>query len=285
MKLTKTKKAEVIQSLMNHQQIRRNIIKQVNRQKSACAAFVAGQTGYNSWQDEKERRKNLDRAKAILKIMESNILPEKKEEQIDTILGVESTITAEQILEMTEGFTLVSRNSLEPYIELREVTEKHMIDDVQKLPICEWWCKEKGRSFLGLAILVGEIGDLSNYENPAKVWKRMGLAVMDGIRQGGLSKGSPAEDWIKHGYNKRRRSALWTISDCLLKTNGKDGQYKKLYDERKVMEHKRLKKQWIKEGNKENKYKPMHAHRRAQRFMEKRLLRDLWNAWNNKKIA
>ena len=119
-----------------------------------------------------------------------------------------------------------------------------------------------------MAIIVGEAGDLSNYENPAKLWKRLGLGPYEGKaastwrKAGGLS----AEQWIEVGYSPRRRSAMWTIGDALIK--GNDGAYKQLYDDRKAYEVER-----------DPKMSKMHAHRRAQRYMEKRLVRDLWQAW------
>ena len=73
---------------------------------------------------------------------------------------------------------------------------------------------------------------------------------------------------LVHGYSPRRRSVLWQVGDVLIKSN-RDGVYKKLYDERKIEEAK----------NPELKSK-MHIHRRAQRYMEKRLLVDMWEAWN-----
>jgi len=174
----------------------------------------------------------------------------------------------------------VTSEGLNSLIEYRLTLEKQMSQDAAKLPISNWWTDERGRGLLGLAIIIGEAGDLSGYENPAKLWKRFGVAVLDGARQGGLTKNAKAEEWIEHGYNKRRRSVLWTIGDTLLKTNGKTGRYKKIYDKRKEFENKRLKKEWIEQGKKEKTYKSMKAHRRAQRYMEKRLLRDLWNVWN-----
>jgi hypothetical protein len=106
---------------------------------------------------------------------------------------------------------------------------------------------------------------------------------MEGVRQGGLAKGSSAEQWIEHGYNKRRRSVVWTIGDSLIKTNkddkGDPGFYKKIYNERKEYETKNLTKTAKKA---KEKFKPIVVHRKAQRYMEKRLLRDLWNEWNKK---
>jgi hypothetical protein len=116
---------------------------------------------------------------------------------------------------------------------------------------------------LGLAVIVGVAGDLSNYSNPAKLWKRFGLAVIDGRAQ---RKVTNTEQAIAMGYSPMRRSAMWTIGDAVIKTQG---EYRELYLDRKMYEAER-----------DPEMSKMHCHRRAQRYMEKRLLRDLWRAWN-----
>lgn len=138
----------------------------------------------------------------------------------------------------------------------------------KQLPV---W-KEFGEGIRGfgaasLAVIVAEAGDLSDYATEAKLWKRMGVAVLDGVRQGGLSKSASAEAWIEHGYNRQRRSRMWNIGDALIKGN-RGGKYRTCYLARKEYELAR-----------EPDMAPIKAHRRAQRYMEKRLLRDLWRAW------
>lgn len=101
----------------------------------------------------------------------------------------------------------------------------------------------------------------------------MGVALVDGIRQGGLSKTASKDDWIDHGYNRQRRSRMWNIGDALIKSN-RDGRYRTIYLARKEYEITR-----------DPEMQPIKAHRRAQRYMEKRLLRDLWRAWRDERRA
>jgi hypothetical protein len=148
----------------------------------------------------------------------------------------------------------------------------------------------KGFGARSLAVIVGEAGDLSHYGNPAKLWKRMGLAVMAGIRQGGLRKTASAEDWIAHGYSARRRSFMFVIGDVLIKNQN---AYREVYLARKEIERAKAvaagltvapaakipakrKAEFMSDG---------HVHRRAQRYMEKRLLRDLWRSWRRANVA
>jgi hypothetical protein len=108
------------------------------------------------------------------------------------------------------------------------------------------------------------------------VWKRMGMAVIDGGRQRRVA-GDAA---LLHGYSPARRSIMWNIGACLIKAqvrSAKDeegnklastaiGPYGQLYIDRKAMEAERVD-------------SAAHAHNRAQRYVEKRLLRDMWKAW------
>ncbi len=85
-----------------------------------------------------------------------------------------------------------------------------------KLPISKWVDRPECRGFtlFGLAKIVGEAGNLLDYDGPAKLWKRMGCApfTKDGITRMGstwkLSKGLSAGDWEEFGYCPRRRSVF-----------------------------------------------------------------------------
>ena len=62
---------------------------------------------------------------------------------------------------------------------------------------------------------------------------------------------------------------MHVIGDCIVRANA--GKYRELYDARKILELEKL------QGGKTCK---IHAHKRAMRYMEKQLLRDLWVKWN-----
>lgn len=145
--------------------------------------------------------------------------------------------------------------------EERKRPEKTLEKLALQLPVWAWVKPINGFGKLGLAQIVAEAGDLSNYANPGKLWKRMGLAVIDGQAQRRVS-GAAALD---HNYAPERRSLMYCIGDSLIK---KDNPYRALYLERKAYEE-----------TKTPDATKMLWHRRAQRYMEKRLLRDLWRAW------
>jgi hypothetical protein len=115
----------------------------------------------------------------------------------------------------------------------------------------------KGFGDLNLAALIGECGDVAGYRNPSALWKRMGLAVINGERQ---RKCVDEDKALVHGYSPRRRAVTYLIADCLIKANS---PVKAIYEERKA---RRIAEGWT----------PIHAHRDAARYMTKRVLRDLW---------
>lgn len=159
--------------------------------------------------------------------------------------------------------------------------ERHIIKLAKGLPVFQWisHVDRRGIGPLGLGLVLGEIGDLSGYANPAKVWKRMGLAVVEGQRQRCVSGTTETKTLlaIEMGYSPRRRAVMAVLGDSLIKQNMKGpkskepGPYRALYLERKAFELDRL--------PSDGKTPTGHAHNRALRYMEKRFLLDLWRAW------
>lgn len=153
---------------------------------------------------------------------------------------------------------------VEPIERKLKATEKEIAKIATALPVWSFVESIRGCGAAGLGYIVGAAGDLSNYSNPGKLWKRMGLALVDGERQ---RRVADAEKALAHGYNPRRRSLMHVIGDSLLKGN-KDGYYRQVYDARKAYT----------EANRPD-WTKAHRHMDALRYMEKRLLRHLWQAW------
>lgn len=150
---------------------------------------------------------------------------------------------------------------IEQFRSQRRPFENRLATLAKSLPVWPAVQAMKGFGALNLAAVVGEAGDVGNYRNPSCLWKRMGLAVINGERQ---RKIADAELALIHGYSPRRRALAFVLGDCLIKASG---HYKHIYDARKVQELSRdgMTKIW--------------AHRRAARKMTKDALRDLWVAW------
>jgi hypothetical protein len=188
-----------------------------------------------------------------------------------------------------------------PFDGIEAAQTRQMEKLAETLPVWEWVQDVRGFSARFLATIVAEAGDLSAYPKKGHLWKRMGLAVFDGRRQGGLPKNASADDWIAHGYNRKRRSQMYVIGDVLVKVGD---HYKQVFRDRCAYEHAKAIadgfevvsstestiETWSKRGlvvRKVTKAKfnaatmvgAGHLHRRSQRYMEKMLLRDLLREW------
>jgi hypothetical protein len=190
-----------------------------------------------------------------------------------------------------EGIVEAHNAGRQPFEAVEKAATHDMDRLARSLPAWPWFEANVFKSSaVSLAVIVGEAGDLSRYANPGKLWKRMGVALVGDVRQGGLAKSAPKAEWIAHGYSRQRRSRLWNIGDALVK---KQGYLREVYLARK--EYERVKAEargltvapaakipakraaeFMSDG---------HVHRRAQRYMEKRLLRDLWSAWRAAGVA
>lgn len=164
---------------------------------------------------------------------------------------------------------LANSAAQEPIISQRKQFEKALTKLGAQLPIAHMADEIRGVSTLTLATIVGELGDLSAYHKGVPgIWKRAGLAVIDGERQ----RRKSGDAALLHGYRPARRSVFWNVSAALLKAQKPGDRYRDIYDTRKALE---LSKE-IAPGV------PMtagHAHNRAMRQMVKVLLKDLWKAW------
>lgn len=157
-----------------------------------------------------------------------------------------------------------------------DVYRKPLEQLAMSLPVWDAWAKDvRGFGAASLGRIVGECGDLNNYASKSKVWKRMGLAVMDdGRAQRRVKDKALAEE---AGFNPRRRAVMHVIGDVLMKQNP---HYHAVYTQRRESLmlrdglHLDPKKGVVDE---DGTYVSIHKH--ALRYIEKQFLRDLWQAW------
>lgn len=147
--------------------------------------------------------------------------------------------------------------------------ERELVRLYRTLPIAEFQFtgfKPDGTS--GFSV-VGECGNLWNYPTVSKLWKRMGLAVIDGKRQQRI-KNNP-ELAIIHGFDPQRRAAAWNIgANGLLKHKAKN-KYGAIYEARRAhtaITHP----DWPKK----------HSHDDAMRIITKAFLKDYWIEWRKR---
>jgi len=154
------------------------------------------------------------------------------------------------------------------FYEARKVlaAERNSLDKERRklakdLPALAWVESVRGFGVGVFCDVVGECGDLSNYPNHRHLWKRMGLGLVDGQTQKAMQ--SDAE---KSGYNKRRRSIAYVLSENLMKLGSPN--YRPIYD-----------------GEKQKKLEAgqpkLRAHLHGLRLTAKAALRDLWRAWRD----
>lgn len=215
---------------------RRHLIRSKDRNRLALGALVRRHLGWNPNLPEKEREKIRKQAAAL----------------IDSAIAGEIIEDNEWLTE----FALDVEAARAPFDKRLAILEKQMTKIAEQLPAAEFVRSVKGFGMKTLGVIVGEAGNLSEYENPGKLWKRLGLAPKDTYAQ--------AENGA-HMVPRQRRAQIWAcLGDPLLKQN--DGIYRKAYDDKKA---EYLAREWTKN----------HAHRAAHRYMEKLAIKDLWSAW------
>jgi len=198
--------AAISAQLVILQRKRSVILKSRNMQANRLQAIVAGTLGYSSGMPEKERRaKFVEASKVIKAIADGKPMDHPMKEVIQvTLTGINA------------------------FNNMKAGLEKEMVKFAKQLPVAKWVQKPEQRGFglLFLAIVIGETGDLFNYSNPGKVWRRLGCAPWEfggKVHMGAswrMGKDKlPAEEWSKFGYSPRRRSIAYLIGEGIVKQN------------------------------------------------------------------
>lgn len=259
--------AEICLQLKDLQAHRIATVKAQLRLQNQARALTRRYMGWHPDLPEKARKKINKAAAKLVKQIETDFILALKQFTAKSVEQIEQVI-ANFVLALDHpagGFIIAMYRARTGIDKYRDRLEKKMCPLAESLPTWEFWKDIKGLSSLGLAIVIGEAGNLSDYANPGKLWMRLGLAPHDCYLM------TTNEGKEIAAIPKRRRSAIWTVGDSLIKGNRNNGEtleYATLYNIRKAYEHER---------NPE--LTKMHAHRRAQRYMEKRLIRNLWQAW------
>lgn len=158
------------------------------------------------------------------------------------------------------------------YDAARHEVEAEMRRAARRLPVAAWAKGVRGLGEIGLAVIVGEAGDLGGYAHPDKLMKRLGLAPYEGKafstwrRAGGLS----AEEWTAGGYSPRRRAQIYAVvGDPLFRQQSVcAGPYRQVYDKRRA-----------RTAETHPDWSKGHSHGDALRVMTKALVEDLWAEW------
>lgn len=253
----------VVSELIGLQRQRRFCITSQSRCDRSVESFIATLIGYSNGADPKERKAVFAQASAF----------RKKVEKDGEGLHVFDNL-ARRALSVAVPLIILSANSRAGLDRHRTQVEKRMRQLVRTLPGYALVEAVKGFGDLGAAVIIGETGDLAGYATKERVWKRLGLAVIDGQRQG---RRTNAEEAAKHGYNPKRRSEVWNVGDSLLRAQWRGardnasahpiGPYGEIYQARKA--HTATREGWT----------PAHRDNDARRVMTKALVEALWKAW------
>ena len=195
------------QQLQELQSRRRFCIKSQSRNDRSCEAFIARYLGYRPDLPEREGKAIWKEAAAMRRMVEKG-----GEGQRD--VADQSVSHQNGALSACSPIILNSAIARKSWDKLRDDTEREMRDLAKSLPAWSWVRDVRGFGALGLAIIVGETGDLDGYATKEKVWKRLGLAVINGERQ---QRKRDKDAAAAHGYSPSRRAEVWTVADSLFK--------------------------------------------------------------------
>jgi len=211
---------------------------------------------YTEWKPDLEEKERTKINKAVVARLKSIRSGEPNDEGLVNL--VTSTDTAR-----------------EPFDKARKLCEATMVRLAEKLPAHEWIAGVPGAGAIGFATIVAEAGDLSNYANPGKLWKRLGYAPYDNAAGSTWSRTTwrpralEKEEWIALGYSPQRYALMSQIAKALFfKQSTGHGPYRTLYDQRR--EHTALTHAEWSDG---------HSHSDAMRYMFKAFVKDLWQQW------
>lgn len=265
--------ASVVALIRSAHRQREFALDQRKRIGNATAAYIRTQMGWSLAIPEKEREAIRKRAAAVVDaVAKGKVGPETADDAMQFGPVIMASVAA------ASGWD-----------GIEDQTTKSMEKLAKQLPAYEWVKSVRGFGAVSFARIVGEAGDISVYSNPAKLWKRMGLAVMSGQRQGNPGKGATAVDWTEHGYSGRRRSISWQMADTLFRAQWRGekegvpahaiGPYGEDYARKKAEYAARIEATADLPATDPAKWTPARADKAARRYMEKAVLRDLWREW------
>lgn len=276
-------------ALIQLQRQRTFAIKSQQRIDRACESFIASSLGFGVDLDQKQRKDIFARAGRIRRTVEkgaggaSNAIVSTPPNKRPARAKQEPPTSATDDAAVAAACSPIILNSLQArkaWDGLRKTVEAEMRKLAEALPVWPWAKSVKGFGALGVAIIAAEAsgprGDVGSYATKERLWKRLGLAVIEGERQRRVSNIEAAG---VHGYNPRRRAEIWTIGDSMFRHQwaGADddaglaahptGPYGAVYMRRKA--HTAQREAW----------NGMRKEADARRIMCKALVEDYWRVW------
>lgn len=277
-----------IPALIAMQRQRTFAIKSQQRIDRACESFIASSLGFGVDMEPAKRKELYARAAKIRRSVEKGAAsaativksPPPSKRPAKAIPQSDTNVTDDNaVADACSPIIIASLMARSAWDAMRTGAEKEMRRLAETLPVWKWSVGVKGFGALGVAIIAAEAsgprGDVGSYATKERLWKRLGLAVIEGSRQRRVTDAAAAE---QHGYNPRRRSEIWTIADSMFRHQWAGaneeagtaphpvGPYGAVYMRRKSHTEGR---EWT-GGRREND---------ARRVMTKALIEDYWRVW------
>jgi hypothetical protein len=278
---------QICGALIDLQVRRKFVIKLETATTNTSKALAARMCGFDASADEASREKVWKRAGAIVSKALAQKAQAEENQQIATFIAIDLEVV---------------RLMLIPLETRRKEIEDEMSRLALSLPVAPFIKTIAGFDARGLAVIVGEAGNLSNYPDkgrpsssgPACLWRRFGLATAKGHeakaystwRKEGL-KGidqKAEEFWTEAGYSPKRLGQLYgvvTVPLFMAKAKNKYGEVYLARRARTMVTHP----EWYVDKNGKAKVSPngepssAHASEDAKRVMVKAFLDDLWREW------
>ena len=172
-------RTDVVDTLANLSRVRRLYLRQRNSLNLAMLGMTRSELGFDNrkLKDKKEMKK-IEKSNKPIKTQSTRIVTALVSNNTSKLKDMDVDIF-NHIQMLATGF-LDALDSLE---ETKERLEKQIVSAAKQLPEAEWWNSHIGLGYMGFGLLIGEAGNLSRFEKVSQLWKRMGLAVINGERQ------------------------------------------------------------------------------------------------------
>lgn len=274
------------EALIALQRMRMFAIRSQQRIDRACESFIAQALGFRVDADAKERKDIFARAARIRRAIEKGAVlaadtdrpaPPRKRRTVATDKSNAIATEDSAIAAACNVIVVQSHAARAGWDGVRKAVEADMRKLAETLPVWDWSRQVRGLGALGVAIIAAEAagprGDVGSYVTKERLWKRLGLAVIEGQRQRRMTDKEGAE---AHGYNPKRRAEIWTITDSMFRHQWAGateesaahpvGPYGQVYMARKSHTASR---EW----------NGLRKEADARRIMSKALVEDYWRVW------
>jgi hypothetical protein len=247
----------ICSQLMQIQRDRKRAIKMQRNINNSANAFIRNSLGFKVTLSEEERNAITETARKLRKHIE----------RAEDIAAIE--ICGQTIYSNCLAVLAHTKEATIPWDRQRLASEQRMIEIAVQLPVWSWVKNFRGVTAKGLAVIVGEAGNLSNYPTWGHLLNALSIGFVKGKRQGAPGYEATPEDWIEHGYVPSQRGQIWEFLDfAMMFQQWQKGEIRGPYGAhyaRKLAEYR-------------SRGFPAPG-RAARRYAAQRFIEDLWRAW------